>query len=371
AVYRDPELWSEAGLERVAQVTQRLERVPGVRDVLSLSVLSGLLERLNSSLLDDGPLATAYRELFEGYTHSDRGDVAAVVCLLEDMPLAGNKMQRTIAELRSALSQSSLPIEDGVLVGEPVMACDGCHYLEQDAERLGWLSSLLLAGTIILCLRSVRWVVIALAVVQWTILVTKATLALTDVRLSMVSAMLSAVVTVIGIATVMHLAVLIRDHRARGLRPRTAVSHAFSVLFLPIMWAIITDTIGFLSLLLADVGPVRDFGIMMAIASALVIPAILLIVPPLAMLGTERQEPWWWERRLDGVPPSKRGLGPRRLERALATLARLVFDRPYGVAAGVLLVVAFAAAGIQRLEVETDFTKNFRQTSPIARAYAF
>src|SRR5688572_6189457 len=106
AVYRDENLLAEdgQGIERLSQVSQRMKKVPGVRDVLSLAEVSALLEQLERGkklggllnlfsnkdtwegpaiLNPASPLAKRFRELFAGYTHSADGKTAAVVCLLE------------------------------------------------------------------------------------------------------------------------------------------------------------------------------------------------------------------------------------------------------------------------------------------------
>ena len=79
AVYTDPELFHAdgRGIRRVAEVSRRLSAVEGVAATLSIDQPLG--ERV--AVADDGPARRA-RDLFEGYTHSADGQVAAVVCLL-------------------------------------------------------------------------------------------------------------------------------------------------------------------------------------------------------------------------------------------------------------------------------------------------
>jgi uncharacterized protein len=360
-VYEDAGLWGEdgGGLARVEQVTQQVRQVSGVRDVFSLSVLNRLLAPLRTSIDDpEHRMAEAFREMFVGYTHGHDRQVASIVCLLEPMTMADPEMQRTIAELREVARSLPGGLAPGVLVGEAVMVSDSFRYVEEDAERLGWISSLLLGLTIIVCLRSLRWVAIALLVVQWTVIMTQGMLSLSGLRLSMVSSMLTAVVTVIAVATVLHIAIHFRDNCARGIRPRVALQHALSLLALPIFWACMTDAVGFLSLLVADVGPVRDFGWMMALGALLVFPAAFLLVPCAALFG----------RASRGHPSS---LGERRLEAGLARLAAAVMHRPRWVALGLGAVLIVAVTGAARLRIETDFTRNFRRGSPIAEAYDF
>jgi predicted RND superfamily exporter protein len=67
---------------------------------------------------------------------------------------------------------------------------------------LGRTSTILLAMTIIACFRSLRWTLAPILVVQLALLLTQAALSVGGMRLSMVSSMLTAIVTVIGVATV-------------------------------------------------------------------------------------------------------------------------------------------------------------------------
>ena len=69
---------------------------------------------------------------------------------------------------------------------------------------------------IVACFGSVRWVLIPILVVQLALLLTQATLVWLDLHLSMVSSMLTAIVTVVGVAAVVHVIVRFRLVRARA-----------------------------------------------------------------------------------------------------------------------------------------------------------
>jgi predicted RND superfamily exporter protein len=170
--------------------------------------------------------------------------------------------------------------------------------------------------------------------------------------------MLTAIVTVVGIATVVHIIVRFREARLSGLAPREALGRAGVLLAAPIFWACSTDAVGFASLLVSDVGPVRDFGVMMAIGSLTVLVSVALLVPGLVLLG-----------RFDSDP--KRAWGEGLLDLQLAWLVRWIQRRSKTIGAAALLVAGVASAGIYRLEVESDFTRNFRRDSPIVRSYQF
>jgi len=136
-----------------------------------------------------------------------------------------------------------------------------------------------------------------------------------------------------------------------------ALATTMDELAAPVTVAILTDAAGFAALMVSEVGPVHDFGLMMSIGSLLVLPACILLVPGVTWLTAPRSA--------TSTP------GDRLSARSLRRL--LVWSERHVVALSVtaLVVTAAAAAGSRRLEVETDFTKNFRADSEIVRAYGF
>jgi predicted RND superfamily exporter protein len=187
---------------------------------------------------------------------------------------------------------------------------------------------------------------------------TQAVLVLGRWQLSMVSSTLAAIVTVVGVAAVMHVVVRFRELRGQGLPPPQALAAAGTIVAVPLLWACLTDAGGFGALLSGSVGPIRDFGLMMALGSLLVPVSIALLLPGLALLG-----------RFDADP--RRVWGEDRLDIGLEGLLRVILRRPWTSA-----VLSFAAAGllssgVYRMQVETDFTRNFRQDSPVVTSYEF
>ena len=371
AVYEDPELLAEdgRGLDRLQQVSDRLREVPGVRDVLSLTEINQLAGAINTNPLlrlsgkaavldEDNKLGQAYRDLFEGYTHSQDGQIAALACILEpaDVADAADPQRKIVDDIRNVMAHLPDDLPPGMVAGEPVMVVDGFRLVEEDGVRLGIWSTLLLSITLAVCFRSWRWLLAPLAVVQFAVLLTKALLAVLGLQLTLVSSMLTALVTVVGVATVTHLIVGFYEQRAEGQPADKALTNAATLLAWPILGAIATDMVGFGSLWWSSVGPVFDFGTMMVVGSMLVIPAIILIVPALALVGHSNES----------VVAQKISSG---LRRGLSWTVSVVASHPWLVLIGSLVCAALAIVGSMRLAVETDFTRNFRESSELVRSY--
>lgn len=415
AVYRDPDLLAAdgSGLKRLQSISRRVEAIGGVRGVLSLAALNGALEKLfrphkalqlfgagkqtTPPLLDaSSPLAKAFLEQFEGYTHSADRETAALVCMLEPPGPKAPDRQKTVDSLREVMTDLPEPLDDGLLAGEPVMITDGFRYVEQDGRRLatwtvlllivvlaycfcplrwslavtaatlvaavrwdnGWAALAVLAACVLAGLRPLRWVILPVCVVQGANLATRALLALCGWRLSMVSSMLTAVITVVAVAATIQVIVRFRSEATRrGTgEGRPPLARALLLVAAPLVWACLTDALGFASLMLSQVGPVRDFGLMTALG-ALLTPLVIALFAPAVLLLNDRSDRAEFEA------------ADSPLERWLQSSLGFVERYRRAVLAVLGLGSAVLAIGIARLDVETDFTRNFRADSPIVQSY--
>lgn len=355
AAYDDPRLFTADGIARLRGLTARLENMPGVASATSLATLLG--DRAID--LEKNQLARRLVGLMEGYAVGADRRTAGVVCVLE-APAADARTPRaravsradTIDRMRDIMAE----LPSGMVAGEPVMLRDGFAMLERDGNLLGTTSGLLAGAVLLLAFRSLRWLVIPLAVVLLALWMTRGVLAIVGLQLTMVSTMLSAMVTVVGIATVTHVIVEFRRQRGLGLAPRDALEEALTLLFWPVVGAIATDVIGFGSLLASRVGPVHDFGVMTAIGALAVLAAAALVVPFLALAGRRDADP-------------RMAWGEGLLESALDRLVERIVARPLPILLAATALVGIAVAGMGRMEVETDFTRNFRPSSPVVAAY--
>lgn len=358
AVYEDSDLLADDGhgIRRLEQISQRLRAIDGVRSTLSLDRLDSMLIPIHSA---SNPYAIRMRDLFEGYTHNSDGDVAVVVCMLKPESETEESRRETIDAIRSEMHSLPDDLAPGMLTGEPVMLVDGFRYVEQDGHRLSIWSSILLGLTILLCFRSLSWMVICVAVVHLSLLLTRMTMSLLGMRLSMVSSMLTAVVTVVGVATVVHLIVRFRDAREQGKGPVGAILQTTRILLVPVGWACLTDAVGFGSLKSGTVGPVGDFGVMMGISCLAVFVSVWLLVPAMSTFGKP------------GFATAANAVREDRVRKALYGFADLVERRSGLLTAISVAVVVFSLAGLGFLEVETNFTRNFRRDAQIVKSYEF
>jgi len=356
AAYDDPELFSPAGIDRLRRLTDRLAATPGIASASSLSS-TPLGQRIID--LDSSPTARKFVRLMEGYAVGADHRTAGVVCVLEPpAPRLVSAREQAVsrADTIDRLQAIMAELPAGTVAGEPVMLREGFAMLERDGNLLGTASGILAGLVLLVSFRSLRWLLVPLAVVLLALWMTRGGLAVLGLKLTMVSTMLSAMITVVGIATVTHVIVEFRRQRGLGHEPAAALRAAIAGLFWPILGAIATDVIGFGSLIFSRVGPVHDFGVMTSIGAGMVLLAAGLAIPCLALAG-----------RFDADP--RRAWGESVLDLGLDRLVRRIVRHPGPILAVSCAVVAVAVAGMRWLEVETDFTRNFRDTSPVVASY--
>lgn len=383
--YHDERLWAKDGngLERLQRIRERIEAIPGVAIAMDLSKIDQMLEQLDQPfalfrtpqgkgtrhvLLDEASaIADDFKAIFEGQTHSRQGTLVAIACLLKPANQTTIAIKETLLNLRQVGDSLAIEgLENGMLVGQPVMVEEGFDEIEQDGKRLSIVSTICLALLILIGFRSLRWAIISIAVVQWSLIMTRGLLAWLAWDLTMVSSMLASIVTVIGVATTMHWMLGYQRAMKSQSNPEEALRYSMLGLWRPIVWACITDAIGFASLAFAKVGPVQDYGCMMAIASLVVLVGIFVLVPTMALLPLA---PKRFAKCLGVSYELYQIPGDEPLRKCLLWILKWVNRWPVAVAFAAMVICVIAVLGSLRLKVETDFIKNFRSDAPLVVAY--
>ncbi len=384
--YSDPELFqpdsdalTELASERISNFAEQLSQVPGVRKESTQHLAQALKFPYGREKI---------RKMVGGILLGDDNQTTAIVLRLlqeKDSPVTRGE---TIAGVRKLANAHDPP---AMVAGEPAQIHDMFRYVEEDGRKLflvslavlafvllllleviqwqlvrrvaliallNWVSWLPLLGiAIMLALVWLRWVMLTLLVVLVSIVWTEALLVLSGLRLSMVSSMLNSLITIIGVATSMHVLLFFRE-RHRTQSPEDALGQTILRLAKPVWWSIATTVLGFAVLVSSHINPVASFGLMMALGTMVVLVAITVLLPGCLLFGRLPEEP----------APSA---ADRHVANFLARITVWVKHHPRRVAIASLLVAGVAGLGFLRLRVETDFSKNFRANSPIVQSLEF
>ncbi|RME89214.1 MAG: hypothetical protein D6785_00095, partial [Planctomycetota bacterium] len=136
-----------------------------------------------------------------------------------------------------------------------------------------------------------------------------------------------------------------------------ALEHMLDQLLLPCWITSFTTMVGFASLMVSDVGPIRDFGLFATIGVLLAfVFSILLVCPIIQLFGVHR-------KKIDSL--DEKGIGG-----GLKTLFRMsLYPVPVNIIAFIVLVLS--VFGIYQMKVETNFLEFFKENSPTRQANSF
>ena len=350
--FEQPDLFAENGAEltdssrkALADLVEQVNRIPGVNPDSTQDLASSMKFRFGRKRV---------REMLEGILVGRDGKTTAIVARL--IPQNETQIPRgaTIAALRQLSNAQKSEI---FIVGEPVQIHDMFSYVEEDGHSLFLLSTALLSCVLLIIFRSLRWVILPLCVVFIAIVWTQAILVFFNVRLSMVSSMLNSLVTIISVATVTHVSVHYRELRQEYDRVE-ALRITFQDLLPAVFWTCSTTAVGFAALTISSLTPVQSFGLMMALATLLVLLTTAIVLPAGILVGRFQQDP-------------RSAPGEQHLQQGLGWLATWVEHHPRSLGCCLAVTMILAGLGLFRLRVETNFSKNFRADSPIVRSLDF
>lgn len=352
-----PEVSEDAAL-RMQTLARQLNAIPGV----NAAKTQHLHDLLNSAPRYP-PGRRAMLRLFEGTLIGQDGRTTGIV--LELLPELDSGLPRgeTLSRIRDVAATVS---GDVAVAGEPVQVYDMFRLVEEDSRLLFLVSLSVLSAVLLAMFRGLRWLLAPVGLVLGAVVVTRALLVAVGAELSMVSSMLNSLVTVIGIATFMHVIVHYRDLRSAaraagdsGQDERKLIAaQTLRDMAAPVFWTCLTTGIGFGSLLVSQITPVRSFSTMMCLATGVVLVGCLFILPATLASGTRLRTP-------AQVPLE------HWLDRALGLNCNFVENRPVVTGMVCLLLFAVAIPGVFRLQLETDFSRNFKDSSNIVRSLRF
>ncbi len=236
------------------------------------------------------------------------------------------------------------------LGGVPMIADDMVTFVKSDLVVFGSSVFVFLVFVLTVIFRQVRWVVLPLLSCFYATVIMLGVLGLVGWKVTVISSNFLALMLIITISMNIHLAVryLGLARKTPEATQRELVGETLNKMVWPCLYTALTTIIGFGSLVLSDIKPVRDFGWMMSMGLAVAFLTSFTFFPAVLMLLRPKGE----RHGREEVP----------ITRALAGVTRRHGRVILAVSAGLAIV---AGVGISRLTVENSFIDYFRQDTEI------
>ena len=277
-------------------------------------------------------------------------DGAACLILANLAPDADHK--RTADAIRArvdALVEASAGTLEMHYGGAPFIGSYVAAVARADIVRLTpWVSAAIIL-IILLTARSVLGALIALSSVGVAIVWVMGMLALAGRPLTLVSSSLPMLLVALGSAYSIHLLTKVLSLIDGGASRADAVDHAIREVGPPVVVAGVTTALGFLSFLVMNIAPMREFGLWMAVGTLVVVVLGLLVVPAACVLLPLRPRPG--------------GRTPKWAFAAMVAAARGVAARPLMSVTMMALVAFTASLFISRVPGAMDMRAFFAEGS--------
>lgn len=345
-------LFSEEALDVMLETLDALEQAPHVAHVDGIATL--YRDRFGAEdpeALEEEMTSTPF---YTGLFISEDRDIGGMMVQIapSDDPVAHLNLIEGIREAIKPLEEFGFEVH---LVGGPVLNIAISDLAQREGVRTFATAAVASIFVLLLLLRSFRalFTVVACGVVSLTL--TYGFIGATHGELNIVTSSLPPILWVLVLANAIHVVCRYQFFRAHTDTPHEAARHAVGEVWYPCTLSAVTTALGFLSLLVAELRPVREFGLYCAFGMIASLVVNLSLAPHLLVLMHTKTLRW-----------AHFGEG-----RFFGRLAGAVIRRPYPVIAvfGVLLVAGAWSA--TQLKIEPNPLSLLPQDSETVASYDF
>lgn len=360
------EVFSLSGIADLDRLTEALGTVDGVDTVRSLTSIENIkgsdwgievspmltelpttqdeVEDFRRQVMEDNQLA--------GKLVSKDGALTLILLTLDEW--ADN--DETVKAIRTVIDEAAGDMRVH-LTGGPVLTEVMNETLRIDLMRLSPLVVILILLMLFFSFRNWQGVLLPMLAMLVSIIWTLGLMGFIGVPLTQLSAILPAVFTSVGSAYGIHVLHRYRGELSQSEDNSVRIERVVRQVGPAVFMAGATTAAGFVSNAFSSIIRIREFGLFTAFGVLVALAVSTVMIPGILQLLGSRGARGWSRRAESGESA------------ALARLGHWVAHQPRVVAAIAAVVVGFAAVGLPRLTVETDFINFFPKGSPPRKAF--
>ncbi len=255
-----------------------------------------------------------------------------------------------IVQVRSTIDQFR-DKGDLFLGGAIMIADDMIGFVKSDIVIYGIAILLVIILMLWVIFRQVRFIVIPIVISIVALIISTAINALVGLEVTVVSSNYVAMQLITTLSLVIHLIVSYREQY--GLYPDHSQKELLEItlkrMYIPSVFVILTSVAGFASLMLGDILPIVDLGIMMNIGVSVTLIVAYILFPAMMMLYQKKDPVMTFDKafKLNNV------------------FANIVEKDGKAILVIIIAIFAFSAYGVSKLMVENSFINYFKKSTEI------
>ena len=287
-----------------------------------------------------------------GFTKEEKLNYKKFIKEYEDYKNLYNiRNHQNITEIRDVISKygENAKIHLG---GIPMIADDMMGYIKSDIVVFGIGVFVFIVLTLWFIFRNFKWVIMPLLGCATSVIIMIGLLGSIGWKVTVISSNFIALMLILNMAMNIHLTVRFLQLKKEfpNLTKNEAVFEASKKMMLPILYTALTTICAFLSLVLSDIKPIIDFGLMMTLGLIVSFLVTFLLLPSLISLLASENE-----------------IGLKDTEKSLitSTLGTFTKNNEIIIFGSTFLIIIFSIIGILKLEVENSFINYFNKETEI------
>ena len=376
----DASIFSSEGIKLIDSIAKRLEKLEGVKNVTSLA--SVFKDKLSSPYFKDilkksrgKKVVDVFKEeimsdhMYLNNVISVDGKTTAIIATVtkgspESRMKLVNESRNIITSIRNALGQEALP-KDFHLAGPSIVNAELDRMSQRDIKVFMPIMFAVAFVILIILFRNLSGVLIPILTISINTIWAVGLFVIFQNKMNMVSSMLTPLVFIISLATTVHIlnrfyqeATISKDRQRNVLE---TVKH----IGIPCFLTCTTTAIGFLSLMVSDVTPVKNTGIFIAAGVMMSFFVCITLVPGILSLFPVSGS------RSSGNVSGDEKLGIAEVRGMSGFVGNFVKKNTLWIFAFSIIFVGFAIYGITRIKVESNIFESFPENSEISRSTAY
>ena len=287
----------------------------------------------------------------ESFSESKQEDLSEINRLINleknQISISEEKLVSTIRSLLASYSTKG----ELFLGGGAMITADTIKFISQDLFVFGIAVLLIFVVVLSYIFRSLVWVLIPLSTAGITSIISMGAVGWLGWKVTVVSANFVSILMIISISLMVHLIVRYQELASinKNLNQKEIVRETLRQMFLPCLYTALTTLVAFASLIVSDIKPVIDFGIIMVLGVTITfIFAFIFFGSLLSLINKDRLN-----------------LGSDNSSSKTLMIHSLAKNNPYKVISASLLVLFLSSWGISKLTVENKFIDYFKSSTEI------
>lgn len=344
-------IFSDSFQEKAIEIIDEINRLPYTHQVLSIYNLPGGFApdaKLDSSRI------FKYRELTQAFVADNSSSLS--VLLLHEPFLKKDECDTLAARIQEI--SSNYDFKTIHLAGRAIAQK---YYIETSQIELATflgIGVILLIIILFFTFRTLWGVLVPLVVVLLSMIWTVGIMTFLGEPFNLLLTTLPTIVFVVGVSDVIHIVSRYLDLIRMGESNLEAVKKAFKEVGLATFLTSITTAVGFLTLLVAKIEPIKDFGLYTAIGVMVAYILAFTLLPSILILGKKPEN-----KAID--------FGGRFWKKNLIKLYSFVLKQKKSIVIASIILFLISLVGTLNLRVKNDLLEDISADNPLKQSFDF